>query len=765
MDLIHTYRMFQKMMRYSKHVDEMRGIFLKALEERGVITKEEIEREANRALAQQKITEDNQDFKEYINVLIDIYFANNFTDQEIENHINLARKLDRSRTLSRVVNREGATAIMIKRALKEFCEIPEGDLYIPRNEAMGTRVALIHHFISNQLPFVTIAKNHITIRDIDEMVDQSYWSKRRPGRVGGKAAGMLLAYKIIMPRLEKRDAELEKYVTIPESYYFNSGLFSDFIDYNGFHDFHHQKYKTRDVIEDEYKTMARLFQGASFPPDVEQMFAEFLEKVGEAPLILRSSSLLEDNFGYAFSGKYDSVFVANQGPPDKRLKEFMWGLKQVHMSTFGPAPILYRRQHKLLDFDEKMGILVQKVSGRRHGDYFFPFAAGVAYSFNSYAWTPRIKKEDGLVRMVFGLGTRAVDRVASDYPRMIALSHPTLRPEGGANEIVKYSQKMVDVLNLKKGSLETIPFQDLAGEVGHPDLHNAVSVRRDGQMTSPMFKKDKIDIDRSSITFENFLSKTPFVRVMKKILSKLEKAYGRPVDIEFAWDGNRLYLLQCRTLALREDGGIIEIPQDIPQERILFTNNRGVSNAVVRDIEYIVYVDPRAYGRLETVEEKTAIGKVVSRLNRALGEKRYALFGPGRWGSNDINLGVRVGYEDLNRTRILGEIAFEERGSTPEVSYGTHFFNDLVEAQIVPIALYPDESGTLFKETCLLDSNNELNKILPEMAPYAPVVHVMHVPSCYGGMMLHVYQDGRNQEGVGFIAPPSEKSENGLALG
>ena len=283
LDLIHTYRMFQKMMRYSKHVDEMRGIFLKALEERGVITKEEIEREANRALAQQKITEDNQDFKEYINVLIDIYFANNFTDQEIENHINLARKLDRSRTLSRVVNREGATAIMIKRALKEFCEIPEGDLYIPRNEAMGTRVALIHHFISNQLPFVTIAKNHITIRDIDEMVDQSYWSKRRPGRVGGKAAGMLLAYKIIMPRLEKRDAELEKYVTIPESYYFNSGLFSDFIDYNGFHDFHHQKYKTRDVIEDEYKTMARLFQGASFPPDVEQMFAEFLEKIGEAP--------------------------------------------------------------------------------------------------------------------------------------------------------------------------------------------------------------------------------------------------------------------------------------------------------------------------------------------------------------------------------------------------------------------------------------------------------------------------------------------------
>jgi pyruvate,water dikinase len=48
---------------------------------------------------------------------------------------------------------------------------------------------------------------------------------------------------------------------------------------------------------------------------------------------------------------------------------------------------------------------------------FFPTCAGVAVSRNNYSWSPRIKRNDGLARLVMGLGTRAVDRVGSDYPR------------------------------------------------------------------------------------------------------------------------------------------------------------------------------------------------------------------------------------------------------------------------------------------------------------------------------------------------------------
>lgn len=757
-DLIIAYRLFQKMMRHPEIIGEMRRLFLIALEARGIADRKGIESEALKCIAEQGDAVDEDLAKEYGNVIGDILFAKHFSEEEIENYINLARKNDRFRHLYRVVNREGVTSQKIKKALKEFCAIPQGDLFISPSEAEGVRVALINYFISNQLPFISIAKKHITIRDSDDMLDHSYFSSRRPGKIGGKAAGVMLAHKILLPRLAEANPDFEKYIKVPQSFYFNSGIFSDFLDYNGLHEFHTRKYMTREEIEEEYKNISKTFNRASFPPDVDETFREFLENIGERPLILRSSSLLEDNFGFAFSGKYDSVFLANQGDLETRLKDFVNGLKKVHMSTYGPSPILYRKAHNLLDFDERMSVLVQEVVGRRFGDYFFPFSAGVAFSYSSYSWTPRIKREDGVVRLVLGLGTRAVDRVGSDYPRMIPLSHPTLRSEIGAEEICKYSQKTVDILNLESGRLESVPYISLLNETNHPELYYALAIKQDGHLAAPMFKTQKFDINRTCVTFDNLISKTPFIKIIKNALRVLEEAYGRPVDVEFAWDAEKLYILQCRCLSITREDEEVHIPEDIPDQDILFTNDQAITTGALRDIEYIVYVDPKVYANLETYEEKIAVGRVVNRLNRVLEEKRYALLGPGRWGSNDINLGVRVSYEDINHTKVLGEIAFEEGGWTPEVSHGTHFFNDLVEAHIVPIALFPDEEETVFEEQYLLDTPNKLGSLAPEFRSFGTVVRVIHVPESSGGKHLHVFQDARCQKGIGFFGKPSNNN-------
>jgi hypothetical protein len=195
----------------------------------------------------------------------------------------------------------------------------------------------------------------------------------------------------------------------------------------------------------------------------------------------------------------------------------------------------------------------------------------------------------------------------------------------------------------------------------------------------------------------------------------------------------------------------VVLPKDLPQDQIIFTNNQVVSNSIISDIEYIVYVCPKAYGKLATYDEKFAIGRVVSHLNRQLHDKRYDLLGPGRWGSNDINLGVRVGYEDINHTLILGEIAFEKEGYTPEISFGTHFFNDLVEAQIAPVAILPDYADSIFKEDFFIKSSNQLPSMAPDFAPYESVVHVIHVPASSGGLLLQVYQNNEEQRGIGFI--------------
>ncbi|HET6452372.1 MAG TPA: PEP/pyruvate-binding domain-containing protein, partial [Spirochaetia bacterium] len=311
----------------------------------------------------------------------------------------------------------------------------------------------------------------------------------------------------------------------------------------------------------------------------------------------------------------------------------------------------------------------------------------------------------------------------------------------------------VDAINLRTGELATIDLRTLAGEAPHPDLYLAVSLMADGEMKAPLFRTQDLPPSSLCLTFENLLTKSAFVPLVKKVLSTVQAAYGRPVDIEFAWDENKLYILQCRSLSLRREVEKVVLPTGVRQEDTLFVTQSGLSNAVITDVEYLVYVDPRAYDRLDTAEKKHRIGRAVGELNRRLAGKRYALLGPGRWGSNDINLGVPVSYADINNTRLLVEIAFARDGYTPEVSYGTHFFADLVEADIAIMPLFPDNTGSRLNEDFLLKSRNSLVDLDPGLSALADTIRVIHVPSARSGLYLHVFLDGDTQKGMGMIAP------------
>ena len=750
------YNLYRKIARFPELLPRMRSAFLEVLLERGVVTEEDLAALVSSQLAADGVEDTEASRGEYRDALIDLLFANTLGADEVENHVNLVRKRDKCQELGRVVASDHATSQTIWQALREFCDIPKGELYISPEEAEGIRVSLLSYYISGQLPFIGIAKNHVTIRDIDAILGHTIGSVAYPGKLGGKAAGMIVAQKILLPILTERDPEFEKRITVPDTWYITSGVFSDFIDRNHFYDFHTHKYRDRDAIDDEYQRVGGLFEKASFPPDVVQEFRMLIRQIGEHPIIVRSSSYLEDNFGFAFSGKYQSIFLVNQGDEETRLAAFIIGVKTVLASMYGPDPIIYRRDHGLLDFNEKMAMIVQKVVGRRFGDWFFPFAAGVMYSYNSWAWNPKIRKRDGLVRLVFGLGTRAVDRVGGDYPRMIPLSHPQLRPEITADQIQRYSQKMVDAINLKTGTFETVGFRTLAAESQHPDLFLAASVNEDGEMRVPLSRLQELPPSSLCLTFDNFIAKSPFVPLVKKVLATVQAAYGGQIDMEFAWDDEKLYILQCRSLSIRRETNRVVIPPDIRAEDVLFRTRSGISNAVVANLEYIVYVDPRAYDKLDTVEKKQRVGRAVGLLNQRLAGKRYALMGPGRWGSNDINLGVRVSYSDLNNTRLLVEIAFAREGYTPEVSYGTHFFQDLVEADIAIVPLYPDAEGSLLQEDFLLGSENRIASIDGSLEELKDVIRLIHVPAVRSGSMLHVYLDEEKQEGIGALGPAIE---------
>jgi len=755
---IKGYRLFRQIARYPELLPQMRATFLDVLVERGAITRESLAGIVGRYMAADGAPDTEASRAEYTDSIIDLLFASVLSPEEVENWVNLVRKRDRCQELGRVVSGEHTDAAAIWRALREFCDIPKGELYISREDAEGIRVSLLSHYISSQLPFIGIAKNHVTIRDVDAVLGHTIGHVTYPGKLGGKAAGMIVAQKILLPILSGRDPDFEKYIAVPDTWYISSGVMSDFIDRNHFYGFHTHKYRERDAIDEEFKLIGGMFEKAEFPPDVVADFRSLIRQIGEHPIIVRSSSYLEDSFGLAFSGKYQSIFLPNLGNEEERLSGFIRGVKGVLASMYGPDPIIYRRDHGLLDYNERMAMIVQKVVGRRFGDWLFPLAAGVMYSSNAWVWNPRIRKADGLVRLVFGLGTRSVDRVGGDYPRMIPLSHPALRPEVTPEQISKYSQKMVDAINLRTGEFTTIDFRTLAEESRHPDLFLAVSLMEAGEMRAPLFRTQDLPPASLCLTFENLLTKSAFVPLVKKVLSTVQAAYGRPVDIEFAWDDNKLYILQCRSLSLRREVERVVLPVGVRDEDTLFITQSGLSNAVITDIEHVVYVDPRAYDRLDTVEKKHRVGWAVGQLNKRLAGHRYALMGPGRWGSNDINLGVRVSYSDINRTRLLVEIAFARDGYTPEVSYGTHFFQDLVEADIAIMPLYPDTTGSSLNESFLLGSHNALADIDPALAGLADVVRVIHVPSVRGGLLLHVFLDAESQKGIGMFAPAAGKT-------
>jgi len=381
-------------------------------------------------------------------------------------------------------------------------------------------VVLIKAMISDQLSFVGIAKEWFTIADLKEI------RRRRIGRgkIGGKAAGLMLAWKILNseeeessePDSEYDGMDLRSHLAIPESYFIGADVFYDFLSLSRLHDTLNQKYKTREQIEADYPAIREAYIGGHFPDGVVDGLRELLEEVGDAPLIVRSSSLLEDNLGTSFAGKYDSFFCPNQGSPEENLEALTLAISQVYASVPSPVPILYRQHMGLVDYDERMAVLIQKVQGTQCCNFFFPTLGGVGFSLNPFRWNSRIRQEDGFLRLVWGLGTRAVERVANDYPRMVALSHPQLRPEAGADQIKRYSQHFIDLIDLADNQLKTLPVSEVLS-IDYPSVRFLASVDK-GDYLQPMFSQSRdMDPQKLVLTFETLLKDTALVPLMKAI--------------------------------------------------------------------------------------------------------------------------------------------------------------------------------------------------------------------------------------------------------
>jgi len=616
----------------------------------------------------------------------------------------------------------------------------------PREEAVDTLHRLLRMMVTRDERVIGLATRYLDLSDLLAIRKRMIGT----GLIGGKSGGMLLSRAILSRKNDRWRERMETH----DSFYIGSDVFYTYLVRNGLWKARRDQRDPLSFLAGAKGARKKILSG-TFPSFLRGQFLAMLEYFGQSPIIVRSSSLLEDSFGNAFTGKYESVFCPNQGSPEERLEAFLSAVRTVYASTMSEEALLYRAHRGLLDRDEQMALLVQRVSGAIHGHLFYPQIAGVGLSYNPFAWSEFIDPQAGMLRVVFGLGTRAVERTDDDYTRLVALNAPDRRPEADFGEVMEFAQRRVDALDLSANRFVSLNVDDVVKV--SPNLPIEMFAAR----REPAGGGSRAAVaSRCVLTFDRMLSATPFVSDMKEMLAVLRDAYDYPVDIEFTanflGDGSyRINLVQCRPLQVKEGGGIPSPPAAIAKKDRVF-ESRGpiVGQSSHTAIDRLIYVDPSAYVKL-SIGDRHSVARLIGRITHVEeegGKKTILLLGPGRWGTKMPSLGVPVSFAEIAPVSVLCEIVSMGAIIVPDVSLGTHFFNDLVEANMLYLAVFPKGKESPLNEGFFLRSKNRLAELLPEDAEWSETVRLIDIRSGRGGRKLILNANTLKQRAVCYFA-------------
>jgi hypothetical protein len=546
------------------------------------------------------------------------------------------------------------------------------------------------------------------------------------GMIGGKATGMLLARKIIENRRPDIFANFEPH----DSFFIGSDVFYTFIVENRFWDL-----RIRQRSSEEFFTLADEFadrlRSGKFSRDMEEEFEKLLEYYGQDPIIVRSSSILEDGFGNAFAGKYESVFCPNCGDMERRLREFEDAIRTVYASTMSKSALDYRSRRGLQARDEQMALLVQRVSGSYYGDYYMPCAAGVGYSYSPYRFLESLDPSAGMLRLVMGLGTSAVDRTEGSYPRLVSLDKPKITAARDSSERRRYSQRNLEVINRSAGKLEQITLEDIMPLM--PNYLKRLLLEHDTEAERRRRDRGQYS-DIQFISCKGIVEKDVIMSQIRDVLATIQEEYEYPVDTEFTINLSEngdyvINILQCRPLQVYQDSEETKMPENVDPERIVFEclhSSMGLSRTLKLDT--IVYVDPAKYYDMP-YRDKPRVAQAVGSVNwsvRGQG-KKMLLLSPGRIGTTSPELGVPASFYDISEFSAICEIAVSEAGYNPELSYGSHFFQDLVESGILYNAIFENEKTLSYHPERLEGARNAFDELVKNGSGLEDIVKVWDV--------------------------------------
>ena len=576
-----------------------------------------------------------------------------------------------------------------------------------------------------------MVKKHFTPEDYFAVRDHMIGT----GMIGGKACGMLLARAIV----RNREPDISEVLEPHDSFYVGSDLYYTYIVDNNLWD-----YRVRQRTDEGYFTLAAEFadklMNGTFSDGMREQFVRIIEYYGQDPYIVRSSSILEDGFGNAFAGKYESVFCINRGELQDRLDEFEKAIKTVYASTMSLSALDYRKRRGLDKRDEQMALLIQRVSGSYYGPYYMPCAAGVGYSYSPYRIMKDTDPSAGMLRLVMGLGTSAVDRTEGSYPRIVNLDMPEKTSYSSSADKHRFSQGKAEVISMTEQKLVRLPFDKIAPDI--PQYLEKILLEHDYDAEYALHESGR-PRDVKFISCKGLVANQTLMEQMKRMLRCIQDEYDYPVDTEFTINISEsgeysVDLLQCRPLQIQKGKTGTMVPADIPESRILL-ESRGASMGMSKasELDLIVYVDPVKYYEMP-YKDKDSVARLIGRINwhyRDLG-KHMMLIVPGRVGTSSPELGVPTAFSDISAFEIVCETEESGAGYNPELSYGSHIFQDLVEAEILYTAVFHSEK-TLHFAPEKLKNCPELTGQFENGAVLSDIVHVYDV----SGSRCEVYND------------------------
>ena len=497
------------------------------------------------------------------------------------------------------------------------------------------------------------------------------------GSLGGKARGLAFIDKILKDYLDP-DYFPGVTISVPRSIVLGTDIFNHFMEINDLY-----PKVSRNIPDDQ---ILRSFLHADLPPTVLGDLRAILNKT-KYPLAIRSSSLLEDAVYQPFAGVYATVMIPNSSSSfDNRFHNLVQAIKFVYSSTYSKNAKNYIEATGNMIEEEKMGLIIQEVAGRKFDQYYYPHFSGVARSYNYYPFGKATPK-DGVVNLALGLGKTIVEGGKSLQYSPV---YPAVYPQfGSTKDLFSKSQTEFLAIDLKSDTFIRVPSED---------RHLKTLMLRDSEKHGTLQYLASTYSSQNDMVFEGISREGPrilnFAPILKSrviplndivlLLLKLsEVAMNSPVEIEFAVVLGKeeampaqFRFLQVRPMVKQETE--IKIDYDkINRENIILKASSALGNGHFK-LDHVLFVKPDTFAKNKTRQIANEISDINMKLLKD--NKFYILMGPGRWGSTDPWLGIPVNFSDISAAQIIVETALPDMLVDP--SQGSHFFQNITSFKI-----------------------------------------------------------------------------------